>query len=133
MLHYRPSKYYGKKTLEEINQELANFFKHYKINCDFFQSNSEGEIVNIIQKAIGNYDAIIINPAAYTHTSIAIRDAIEMLDIPVIEVHLSKPDTRESFRKTSLITDVVTGKIEGFGPLSYLIAAFAVIKLLNAS
>ena len=101
----------------------------YELDC--FQSNSEGDIVNEIQRLASNSSALIINPAAYTHTSVAIRDAISMLNIPVIEIHISNIYKREDFRKKSLISDVATGLISGFGAKGYELALSAAIELIE--
>jgi 3-dehydroquinate dehydratase-2 len=98
---------------------------------EFFQSNLEGEIVDKIQECLGDADGIIINPAAYTHTSIAIRDAISAVQIPTIEVHISNINAREEFRKKSLVSDVCAGTIAGFGPFSYHLGMIAMIQILN--
>jgi len=131
MLGVREPDKYGSFTLEEINLELKDFGKKIGLNVDVFQSNHEGEIVEKIQAARTGYNALIINPAAYTHTSIAIRDAILLLDIPVIEIHLSNIYKRESFRQKSMISDVVTGQISGFGKQGYVLALQAVRNLLS--
>ena len=101
------------------------------IELEFFQSNLEGEIVDKIQECLDGTDGILINPAAYTHSSIAIRDAIRAVNLPTIEVHISNIAAREEFRKTSLITDVSTGVIAGFGPFSYHLAMVGMIQILN--
>ncbi|MDO8886513.1 type II 3-dehydroquinate dehydratase [Candidatus Oleimmundimicrobium sp.] len=122
---------YGTVTLDEINKNLAAEAAKNQVELDFFQSNHEGEIVEKIQKAPDAFQLIIINPAAFTHYSIAIRDAIASIDIPVIEVHLSNICARESFREKSITASVCLGQISGFGPLSYQIALDAAIKLLK--
>ena len=129
LLGKREPKLYGKFTLKEINEELEKFAKLNKISIEIFQSNSEGDIVERITK--NNYSFLIINPAAYTHTSVAIRDAILAIDKPTIEVHLSNIYKREEFRKTSLINDVVIGTISGLGQWSYFLALEASIAFLN--
>ena len=116
MLGKRPKEHYGSLTLYEIN-DLMLKEADGKIDLEFFQSNSEGDIVTEIQLAVGNFDAIIINPGAYTHTSVAIHDALEIFDGVKIEVHLSEVDDREAFRKINFVRDVCdktfTGKKEG--------------------
>ena len=129
MLGKREPEIYGTTTLEDIDNDLAE--KAIKLDClvDTFQSNHEGDIVEKIQGAKGKYDSIIINPAAYTHTSIAIRDALLLLDIPVIEIHLSNIYKREPFRHKSMLADVVSGQISGFGVNSYFLALEAILQL----
>jgi len=122
MLGQREPGIYGNKTLKDIEKDLQTLGEKYHIELDFFQSNIEGELVDAIQQSGNQCDGIIINAAAYTHTSVAIRDAIAAIQVPVIEVHLSNPCTRESFRHTSLIADVCRGSIAGFGDESYTLA-----------
>jgi 3-dehydroquinate dehydratase-2 len=131
LLGTREKDIYGTLTLNEINQEIRAAAKQQNAQVELFQSNIEGELVEKIQKARGKFDAIVINPAAYTHTSIAIRDAILAVSIPTIEVHLSNVYKREEFRKSSFISDVVEGKIVGLGLNSYLLAIKALIDLLE--
>ena len=130
MLGKREPETYGTDTLAEINARLAAYGDQAGIAVDTFQSNHEGDIVEKVQQA-DTYDALIINPAAYTHTSIAIRDAVLLLDIPVIEIHLSNIYKRESFRHKSLLCDVVTGQIAGFGMHGYVMAIDAVKNILE--
>jgi len=131
LLGNREKDIYGSLTLDQINQRIRKAAARHKAQVEIFQSNIEGELVEKIQKAYGKFDAIIINPAAYTHTSVAIRDAILAVGIPTIEVHLSNVYKREDFRKLSLISDIVEGKIVGLGLNSYLLAIEAVIDLFN--
>lgn len=119
LLGRREPEVYGDATLDEINERLRAIAGEEGVGIEIFQSNHEGEIVDRIGKAIGVFDAILINPAAYTHTSVAIRDAILSASIPVVEVHLSNIYAREEFRRTSLIAPVAVGQVSGFGPLSY--------------
>lgn len=121
---------YGDVSLDEINRAMQERANQYDLDIEAFQSNHEGAIVDRIQAAIGNCDGLIINPAAYTHTSIAIRDAILMLDIPIIEVHLSNIYRRETFRHHSFLADVATGQITGFGMTGYLLAVEALSHLI---
>lgn len=131
LLNMRDSSIYGGQSLEEINQLIKSKSIELETDVDFFQSNHEGEIIDKIQETIDlDYTGIIINPAAFTHYSIGIRDAIEMLEIPVIEVHLSNIYGREDFRSKSVIAPVCKGQICGLGYGSYLIAMDA-LKLLN--
>lgn len=125
LLGEREPEIYGNFTLEEINSKVAARAKLLGLSADFFQSNSEGDIVDAIQAARKKYDGIIINPAAYTHTSVAIRDAISASGLPVVEVHLSNIYKREDFRRKSLIADVCVGQISGFGVTSYALAVEA--------
>lgn len=130
----REPEIYGSDSLEDLNFRLSSFAREYRndINIEFFQSNSEGEIVNCIQNAYDNYDGILINPAAYTHTSIAIRDAILATDLPVVEVHISNIFKREEFRQRSFVSDVSVGVISGFGLNSYFLGIRGLIdKLLE--
>ena len=122
---------YGDVTIEEINKDLKTLAKAKKVTLDIIQSNHEGEIVERIGKAKSRYDAILINPAAYTHTSVAIRDAISAVDIPTVEVHLSNIYAREEFRHTSLIAPVARGQVSGFGKMSYFLGLEAAIALLK--
>jgi 3-dehydroquinate dehydratase-2 len=119
LLGQRERDVYGDATLEEINANLAKLAAEEGVGIEIFQSNHEGEIVDRIGTAIGAFDAILINPAAFTHTSVAIRDAVLSAMIPTVEVHLSNIYAREEFRRTSLIAPVAVGQVSGFGPLSY--------------
>jgi len=132
LLGQREKDIYGTTSLEEINSKCAEIAKEYSFTLDVHQSNHEGDIVDIIGKAKANaIDVIVINPAAYTHTSVAIRDAIAAVEIPTIEVHLSNVYAREEFRHTSLIAPVAHGQITGFGVNSYLIGLRAAIELVQ--
>jgi 3-dehydroquinate dehydratase-2 len=119
LLGQREPAVYGKVTLKQIDAELQKIAKAEKVALEAFQSDHEGEIVEKIGKAKGKFDCILINPAAYTHTSVAIRDAISAVSIPVVEVHLSNIYAREEFRHTSLISPVAVGQVSGFGLDSY--------------
>ena len=130
MLGMREPDIYGHQTLEEIDAALTVHADRLGLHSETFQSNHEGDIVDKIQQAHDSFHGIIINPAAYTHTSIAIRDAISLLDIPVVEVHLSNIYKRESFRRTSTISAVVTAQISGFGPHGYLLAMEGLAQML---
>jgi 3-dehydroquinate dehydratase-2 len=131
LLGEREPEVYGKVTIDDINKESQKEAKELGIKLEIFQSNHEGEIVDIIGKAKDTFKAIIINPAAYTHTSIAIRDAISAAGIPAIEVHLSNIYSREEFRHTSLVAPVAVGQISGFGKHSYILALKAVSKIIK--
>ncbi len=131
MLGLREQNIYGPMKLEQIHEQMRAFAEQNQIEIEFFQSNLEGEIVDKIQECLGDADGIIINPAAYTHTSIAIRDAIAAVAIPVVEVHISNIHAREEFRQKSLIAPVCAGQISGFGPFSYHLAMVAMTQILN--
>jgi len=122
LLGKREPHIYGYLSLDEINDQLLERGRGVGIEIETFQSNHEGAIVDRIQQAIGICHGIIINPAAYTHTSVAIRDALAMLEIPVIEIHLSNINKRESFRHQSMIADIVAARIAGFGSHGYMLA-----------
>ena len=122
---------YGSKTLSQINEEIKAFAQTQNAEVEFFQSNIEGEIVTAIQNAKGDFDGIIINPAAYTHTSVAIRDAILGTQIKAIEVHLSNVYSREEFRQTTYTAGVCIGQIAGFGEYGYKLAILALINSLK--
>ncbi|MDD5018886.1 MAG: type II 3-dehydroquinate dehydratase [Candidatus Omnitrophica bacterium] len=131
LLGTREPQVYGKTTLVEINRSLKKTAGNSRVALTIAQSNHEGEIVDLIGGARGKFDMIIINPAAYTHTSIAIRDAVAASEIKTIEVHLSNIHAREEFRQTSLIAPVCIGQISGFGAQSYQLALLAAIALLK--
>ncbi|MCX5782450.1 MAG: type II 3-dehydroquinate dehydratase [Elusimicrobia bacterium] len=126
LLGSREPDIYGKLTLKDINDKMTERAKELKLEVEFFQSDTEGEIVTKIGQARKNYNWIIINPAAYTHTSVAIRDAVAAAGIPTIEIHLSNIYAREEFRQKSLIAPVCKGQISGFGLSSYLLALQAI-------
>jgi 3-dehydroquinate dehydratase-2 len=130
MLGMREPDIYGNQTLEEIDAALTAHADRLELHIETFQSNHEGDIVDKIQQAHDSFHGIIINPAAYTHTSIAMRDAISLLNIPVVEVHLSNIYKRESFRRTSMISAVITAQISGFGPHGYLLALEGLAQML---
>ena len=132
MLGVREVNIYGPMKLEDINKNMEAFAKQNGFEIEFYQSNHEGDIVDAIQESLSeNVDGIIINPAAFSHYSIAIRDAIRAVNLPTIEVHISNIAAREEFRRKSLISDVVAGTITGFGPYSYHLALIAMIQILN--
>ncbi len=135
LLGSREPSVYGTTTLAEIDAELETRGRAMGIEVDCAQSNLEGEIVDLIQNAAARYDALIINPAGYTHTSVVIRDAIEAVGLAVVEVHLSNIHAREAFRHTSLTAARCVGQISGFGPQSYYLgldAALAHVKGLRS-
>ena len=119
MLGKRPKEHYGVMTLDEINDEIIKE-NNDAFELKFFQSNSEGRIVTEIQMAVNKFDAIIINPGAYTHTSVAIRDALEIKHCEKVEVHLSDVDNRDDFRKINFIRDVCTHTVSGLHEYSYI-------------
>ncbi len=133
MLGRREISVYGTSTLEGIDEEIKKAATECGMSADTFQSNHEGELVEKIHEAIDSYDVLIINPAAYTHTSIAIRDALLVLDIPTIEVHLSNIYRRESFRQKSMIADVVTAQVVGFGKDGYPMAVRAASDIIRST
>ena len=121
---------YGTQTLADIENFIKDEALKLNVEVDFYQSNVEGELVNKIQEAKGNFDGIVMNPAAYTHTSVAIRDAILAVNIPTVEIHLSNIHTREEFRKTSLTAPACIGQITGFGANSYKLGLIAINNYL---
>ena len=132
LLGTRESDIYGTKTLDQINDSLNSLAADLGVELIINQSNHEGEIVEIIQKA-SDCSALVINPAAYTHTSVAIRDAIAAVDLPAVEIHLSNIYKREEFRHKSLISPVASGQVAGFGPDSYLLGLRAAVVVANAN
>ena len=131
MLGRREPSVYGTSTLEEIDQEIKKTAAECGMTADTFQSNHEGELVEKIHEAIDGYEVLIINPAAYTHTSVALRDALLTLNIPIIEVHLSNVYQREAFRHKSMIADVVTAQVVGFGKDGYPMAVRAAANMTS--
>jgi len=131
LLGQREPEIYGSDTLDDIKTMCEAACKENGYDLEWFQSNIEGELVDKIQEAGSNGSALLINPAAYTHTSVALYDAIKAISIPVIEVHLSQPASREAFRQTSYVAPVATGTISGFGINSYLLGLKAAIVKLK--
>ena len=131
LLGEREQSQYGSITYKELKQNCINESKKLGLNIEFAQSNIEGEIVNLIQNSIKKFDGIIINAAAFTHTSIAIRDALSIFKKPIIELHISNIYKREEFRHKSLISDIVTGGIFGLGSDGYILAIISMHKLLK--
>ena len=121
----REKKVYGTESYENINHRLLQQAERLGVRVEVFQSNHEGEIIDKIHAAFGHFDGIIINPGAYTHYSVAIRDAIKGVDIPAVEVHLSNVHAREEFRAKSVIAPVCKGQISGFGGDSYILGLYA--------
>ena len=131
LLGEREQSQYGSITFEQLKQKSLFKAKELNVNLDFFQSNIEGEIVTTIQEAKKKYDGIIINAAGFTHTSVAIRDALDVYKKPIIELHISNIYKREEFRQKSLISDVVTGVICGLGIDGYILAINAMQNLIE--
>jgi 3-dehydroquinate dehydratase-2 len=131
VLGKREPEIYGKMTLEEIRREVARAARREGAAVEFFQSNHEGEIVGRLQEVRGSFDGLVINPGGYTHTSVAIRDALVYAGVPAVELHLSNPGKREPFRRTSLVEDVVMGRIAGFGGYGYVLALSALVNHLR--
>jgi 3-dehydroquinate dehydratase II len=122
LLGQREPTLYGKRTLGEIEAALVELGQELGIEVECYQSNIEGELVNALQAAGRNADGVILNAGAYTHTSVAIRDAVSGISVPVVEVHLTNPHAREEFRRTSFLAGVTAGTIAGFGEDSYSLA-----------
>ena len=131
LLGEREQSQYGTDTFDNLKQKCLKKANELKININFYQSNIEGEIVNKIQESRKNFDGIIINAAAFTHTSVAIRDALDIFKKPIIELHISNIYRREDFRHKSLISDVVTGGIFGLGSEGYILAIISLEKMLK--
>ena len=131
LLGEREQSQYGTITFDRLKENCINKSKELGLITEFIQSNLEGELVNLIQDARKRYDGMIINAAAFTHTSIAIRDALEIFKKPIIEVHLSNIYKREEFRQKSLISNIVSGGIFGLGDNGYILAIIAIEKLLK--
>jgi 3-dehydroquinate dehydratase-2 len=131
MLGVREQNIYGPMKLEQIHAQMKDFAGQNNLEIEFFQSNLEGEIVDKVQECYGDADGIIINAAAYTHTSIAIRDAISAVALPAIEVHISNIYRREDFRKENMIAPVCTSSVVGFGPFGYHLAMMGMLQILT--
>jgi 3-dehydroquinate dehydratase II len=131
MLGVREQHIYGPMTLDQIHEQMKGSASQNNIELEFFQSNLEGEIVDKIQECLGTVDGIIINPAAYTHTSIAIIDALSAVGLPTIEVHISNIHRRDEFRQKSITAQASTGVVAGFGPFSYHMGLIGMIQILN--
>ncbi len=132
MLGKREPSFYGHATLEDIDREIKQTAQECGMEAEVFQSNHEGAIVEKIHEAVGKtYDGLIINPGAYTHTSVAIRDALLLLDMPIIEVHLSNIYQRESFRHHSYVADIATARIAGFKKESYMMAVQGIAHMIR--
>ena len=131
LLGEREQSQYGLDNYEQLKENCLKKSKEIGLDCEFIQSNLEGDLVNTIQDARKNYDGMIINAAAFTHTSVAIRDALELFKKPIIEMHISNIYKREEFRHKSLISSVVTGGIFGLGAEGYILAIISLQKLLQ--
>ena len=131
LLGEREQSQYGSTTFEELKKNCLKKSREIEIELEFVQSNIEGELVSIIQEARKKYDGIIINAAGFTHTSVAIRDALDLFNKPIIELHISNIYKREDFRHKSLISDVVTGGIFGLGADGYILAIISLQKILK--
>ena len=131
LLGEREQSQYGSVTFEKLKEKCLKKTTELKIEAEFFQSNIEGEIVTKIQEARKNFDGMIINAAGFTHTSVAIRDALDIFKKPIIELHISNIYKREEFRKKSLISDIVNGGIFGLGPEGYILAIISLEKMIK--
>ena len=131
LLGIREPDVYGTATLDGIQAELLQLAPELGVELVFYQSNHEGELVDRVQSAVGSVDGILVNPAAYTHSSIALRDAFSAVGIPFVEVHLSNIHAREEFRKHSLLADLAIGSVVGFGASSYSLGLRALVGTLR--
>lgn len=131
MLGRRQPQIYGRTTLGEIEKRVRALALELRVEIDFRQSNSEGELVTWIQQAADRFAALVINPAAYTHTSLALRDAVSAAGIPTVEIHISNIHSREPFRHHSFTAEVAVGQIAGFGVDSYLLGLRAAVALIK--
>ena len=131
MLGIREPHIYGSMGLEQIHEQLKAAAVQNGVEIEFFQSNFEGEIVDRIQECLGTVDGIMINPAAYSHTSIAIKDALSAVSLPVVEVHISNIYKREEFRQKSITAGASTGVISGFGPFGYHMGLIALMQIIS--
>lgn len=131
MLGERDPAVYGTHSLDDIEKACHETVNQYGFEVEFFQSNHEGELVDFIQNSREESDGVIINPAAYTHTSVAIRDALEILSCPIVELHLSNIYKREDFRHKSYVSGIADGIISGFGAYGYVLAIEAMVNILD--
>lgn len=132
MLGKREPSIYGRFTLEDIEGAVLRRAAELGVRCEFHQTNVEGELVTVIQKASGVFDAIVLNAGAYTHTSIALRDAILAAGVPTVEIHISNIHAREEFRHKSVIAGVCVGQISGFGQNSYILGLEAIVNVISS-
>jgi len=131
LLGRREPAVYGATTLAEIEALVRQQAAALKVEVEFRQTNHEGQLVDWVQEAAGQYDGVVLNAGAYTHTSIALRDAIAAVGVPVVEVHLSNVHAREPFRHSSMIAGVCRGQVSGFGPASYLLGLLAIVSVID--
>lgn len=131
LLGLREPEVYGAETLADVEEAIRRVAAELGVEVTFFQSNSEGALVDAIQAAAGTADGVLINPAAYTHTSVALRDALLGVGLPFVEVHLSNVHAREPFRQRSLLADVAVGTVAGFGAESYLLGLRGLVGRLS--
>jgi 3-dehydroquinate dehydratase-2 len=131
MLGVREQHIYGPMTLDQIHEQLKMAAEQNGVELEFFQSNLEGEIVDKIQECLGEVHGILINPAAYTHSSIAIRDALSSVSLPTVEVHISNIYKREEFRQKSITAASATGVVAGFGPFGYHMGLMALTQIIS--
>lgn len=131
MLGIREQHIYGPMNLDQIHEQLKNAAAQNGVEVEFFQSNLEGEIVDRIQECLGTVDGIMINPAAYSHTSIAIKDALNAIQLPTVEVHISNIYKREEFRQKAVTAGASTGVISGFGPFGYHMGLIALMQIIS--
>lgn len=130
MLGIREQHIYGPMTLDQIHEQLKNAAEQNGVELEFFQSNLEGEIVDRVQECLGTVDGIMINPAAFSHTSIAIKDALAAVEMPTVEVHISNIYKREEFRQKSITAGATTGVVTGFGPFGYHMGLIALMQII---
>jgi len=131
MLGIREQHIYGPMTLDQIHEQLKNAAEQNGVELEFFQSNLEGEIVDRVQESLGTVDGIMINPAAFSHTSIAIKDALAAVEMPTVEVHISNIYKREEFRQKSITASAATGVVTGFGPFGYHMGLIALMQIIS--
>lgn len=131
LIGQRETDIYGKKTMQDLHKLIIEESKKMNIRAEFFQSNHEGEIIDKIQSSINIYDGIVINPGAYTHYSYAIYDAIQSIDNPVVEVHISNVHKREEFRQKSVTAKACIGQITGFGFYSYILGLYSIVNYIR--
>ena len=133
LLGTREPHLYGTTTLATIEANLERIAADLGVQADFFQSNHEGALIDAIQGAVGRYQGLVINPGAYTHTSLALRDCLAGVTLPAVEVHLSNLHRRETFRRRSFTAEAAVGVVQGFGPLSYELGLRALVRILEGA